>query len=675
MVKQPTATLEQRIRSLKGPVFIFGAGGFLGANLFASISRVRDDCYAVTHDVGGGWRLKLLGPDPKKVLFADILYQNSVRQLFRQHQPRTIFDLSAYGAYSKQDNARLTYETNVLGALHLLDESSDVAAFVHAGSSSEYGSNCDNPDEDSPLLPNSHYAVSKVAAAYQIKFYGRFKKLPCVNLRFFSIYGPWEEPDRLIPQLVFKAAQGQWPPLVAPEISRDFVFVGDAVEALVNAALYLQPAFYGESINIGSGTQTALRELVACAAELFQVREEPRWGSMPNRAWDLERWRGNFAKAKRLIHWEPKVALAEGLLRTSQWQKETDFAGRIVPAFQSPAKRTKISCVIACYKDGQAISVMYERLVKVFAEMKMRYEIIFVNDASPDNSQQVIERICAQDHDVVGIAHSRNFGSQSAFLSGMLLARGDAVVLMDGDLQDPPELIPQFCEKWQEGFEVVYGRRVRREAPWFMNLCYKAFYRLFSSLSNVTVPVDAGDFSLLDRKVVDELIALPEAEQFLRGLRAWVGFKQTGVDYVRPERMFGVSTNNWRKNIGWAKKGIFSFSFVPLELLSYAGLGLTGLSFVAMLAQIVLRFFLHNVPQGITTVIVLILFFGGINLLAVSVLGEYIAKILEETKSRPKFIRKSVIYRSKLLDSAPQIQALAGALHHPHDLAPGITSN
>jgi dolichol-phosphate mannosyltransferase len=655
-------TLEERVQALTGPIFVFGASGFIGANLLETLLKYRDDCYAVTHDLRGAWRLKLLCPKQTRILFADILFKNSVRQIFREYQPRTIFDLAAYGAYSKQDQTNAIYETNLVGALNILEECAGVAAYVHAGSSSEYGLNCDNPGEDSRLAPNSHYAVSKIAASYLIKYYGRCRSLPCVNLRFFSIYGPWEEPDRLIPQLVFRARQGQWPPLVAPQVSRDFVFVSDAVEALVNAAVAMAPPLYGESLNIGTGKQTSLKELVDCAAELFKVQAEPAWGSMPNRGWDLERWRGNYAKAQRLIHWEPRVPLREGLLKTSDWQAKMDFAGRILPAFANPAKSTKLSCVIACYKDAQAIPVMYDRLVKVFAGIKTRYEIIFVNDASPDDSQRVIEAICASDPDVIGINHSRNFGSQSAFLSGMTLATGDAVVLMDGDLQDPPELIPSFCEQWHAGFDVVYGRRVRREGSWRMNVCYKAFYRLFSSMSNIAVPVDAGDFSLMDRKVVNELIRLPEKEQFLRGLRAWVGFKQTGVDYVRPERMFGVSTNNWRKNIWWAKKGIFSFSFVPLELLSYLGLALTLLSFVAMAAQVVLRFFLHNIPHGITTIIVLILFFGGLNLLAASVLGEYIAKILEETKSRPKFIRQSVVYRGKQLDSTTEIEGLAGAV-------------
>jgi dolichol-phosphate mannosyltransferase len=240
----------------------------------------------------------------------------------------------------------------------------------------------------------------------------------------------------------------------------------------------------------------------------------------------------------------------------------------------------------------------------------------------------------------------------------MEISTGDAVVLMDGDLQDPPEIIPKMYDKWLEGYEVVYGKRVKRETSQLMNVSYKLFYRIFRRLAYVNIPQDAGDFSMMDRKVVNELVKLPEKEQFLRGLRAWVGFRQTGVDYIRPERMFGKSTNNWRKNIGWAKKAIFSFSFVPLEFLSYFSFILTGVSFLAVIFQIVMRFLYPGTPQGITTIIVLILFFGGIQLLAVSILGEYLSKVFEETKARPKFIRKEVIRRGKKMESPSEIQNL-----------------
>ncbi|HTL08127.1 MAG TPA: glycosyltransferase family 2 protein, partial [Chitinophagaceae bacterium] len=247
---------------------------------------------------------------------------------------------------------------------------------------------------------------------------------------------------------------------------------------------------------------------------------------------------------------------------------------------------------------------------------------------------------------VVGIEHSRNFGSQSAFMSGMEIATGDAVVLLDGDLQDPPELIEQFYAKWKEGNDVVYGQRVKRDGNRVLVRLYKVFYRVFRNLSYVPIPLDAGDFSLMDKKVVQELVKLPETDQFLRGLRAWIGFKQVGVPYTRPERMFGVTTNNWRKNLAWARKAIFSFSYVPLELLTYLGLILTLVSFIAIIVQVVLYFSGVPVPHGITSIIVLILFFGGLNMLAVSVLGEYQGKILEEVKKRPKFIRRRIIQSS-----------------------------
>ena len=256
---------------------------------------------------------------------------------------------------------------------------------------------------------------------------------------------------------------------------------------------------------------------------------------MTNRKWDLAEWYGDPTLANQLLDWQCKVSLSDGLRQYANWQDQIGYEARILPAFANPYLNPIITAVIACYKDAQAIPYMHERLVKTFNQMKVRYEIIFVNDCSPDNTEEVLAQICAQDPNVVGITHSRNFGSQAAFQSGMEIATGDAVVLMDGDLQDPPEIIPDFYEKWQEGYDVTYGVRVKREMPTHVHFFYKAFYRLFKKLSYINIPTDAGDFSMMDRKVVKELVNLHETEQFLRGLRAWVGFKQTGVPYVRPE--------------------------------------------------------------------------------------------------------------------------------------------
>lgn len=307
-------------------------------------------------------------------------------------------------------------------------------------------------------------------------------------------------------------------------------------------------------------------------------------------------------------------------------------------------RRRKISAIIACYRDAPAVPHMHRRLTETFAKIGVDYEIIFVNDASPDDAREVLAELANRDPHTVVINHSRNFGSQSAFTSGMKIATGDAVVLLDGDLQDPPELIEQFHAKWLEGYDVVYGERVKRDATRFLQVSYKAFYRLFRAASYVPIPLDAGDFSLIDRKAVDALNSMPESDRFMRGLRAWVGFRQTGVPYVRPERMFGVTTNNLLKNIGWARKAILSFSYAPLEMITVLAFATVAMSFVAIAVQMGLRFYNPALaPPGFTTLIVLVLFLGGIQMLCLSIIGSYLAHIYYEVKRRPAFIVESIL--------------------------------
>ena len=306
----------------------------------------------------------------------------------------------------------------------------------------------------------------------------------------------------------------------------------------------------------------------------------------------------------------------------------------------------KISAIIACYKDEQAIPHMHKRLTDTFNKIQVDYEIIFVNDGSPDNTESVLAGLAEKDAHVIAVNHSRNFSSQMAFTSGLDIATGDAVVLLDGDLQDPPELIESLYKKWLEGYDVVYGVRAKREAPFLMQMAYKIFYRVFHALSYVKIPLDAGDFSLMDRKVVEYLKQFPERDRFLRGLRAWVGFRQTGVPYARAERMFGKTTNNFFRNFNWATKGIFSFSYVPLEVITMLSFVTFLIAMLGMIVQIVLRILMPNAPHGITTVLVVVLFVGAIQLLSLSILGQYIGKIFEEVKQRPKYIVKS-IYRKK----------------------------
>ena len=306
--------------------------------------------------------------------------------------------------------------------------------------------------------------------------------------------------------------------------------------------------------------------------------------------------------------------------------------------------RKKLSAIIACYRDAQAVPFMHNRLTTVFHGLGVDYEIIFVNDASPDNAAEVLAGLAAADKHVVVINHSRNFGSQSAFTSGMRIATGDAVILLDGDLQDPPELIPEFYAKWLEGNEVVYGDRVKRKASNFLQVSYKAFYRVFRAASYVPIPLDAGDFSLIDRRVVEVLKNLPENNRFLRGLRAWVGFRQTGVPYVRPERMFGGTTNSLFRNLGWARRAIFSFSYVPLDIITWLGVATVAFSLLGIIVQVAIRLFFPGLaPSGLTTVIVLILFLGGLQLLSLSIIGSYQAHMYDEIKRRPPYVIESIL--------------------------------
>jgi glycosyltransferase involved in cell wall biosynthesis len=314
----------------------------------------------------------------------------------------------------------------------------------------------------------------------------------------------------------------------------------------------------------------------------------------------------------------------------------------------------KISAVIACHGDGPAVPTMHERLTKTFRSIGVDYEIIFVNDGSPDNAAEVLAELAGKDRKVTVITHSRAFGSQAAFTSGMRIATGDAVVLFDGDLQDPPELMTEFVERWREGYQVVYGERVEREMGWALGTMYKLFYRLFRRVSYVNVPLDAGDFSLIDRRAVDALNSLPEKQRFIRGLRAWIGFRQTGVPYRRPERPFGRSTNSLIKNLGWARRAIVSFSYAPLDLLTWLGILIVLAAFIGSVATVVLKLINPGVaPQGLTTVLLVVMFLGGVQLLAISVIGSYLAHMYDEVKARPSYLVDEVLNPPGADDPAP----------------------
>ena len=643
--------LDNKIKNLPGPILIIGASGFIGANLLHRVLRSRVDVVGTVFS-GDSWRLTKVAAE--NIAFLNLQDPTSVRSVFYRVKPKTVFDCSSFGSYSFEDEIDRIHSTNYLSFIRVMEEMSefDLSSYIHAGSSSEYGLYASSPPETHVLLPNSHYAVSKAAASHAIFYYGKVRKVPVVNLRLYSVYGPYEDSSRLIPVLCEQGLRGKLPIFASSGVTRDFVYVDDVIAAFTEAALRICPDIAGESFNIGTGIPTTLSVLAGMAKQLFNIHEEPVFSPREGRAWDVDNWYANTEKSKSMLGWTAKVRFEEGLILTCDWWKNNlvtaDFS-KLTKRLQTRNEKKSLSAIVACYKDAEAIPIMHERLVAVFSRLGLDYEIIFVNDNSPDNSTEIIRAISARDPQVIGITHSRNFGSQAAFRSGMELASKESCVLLDGDLQDPPEIIEEFVQEWHKGADVVYGRRIKREMPILLETCYRVFYRIFAAMSEVAIPKDAGDFSLMDRSVVYWMLECQERDAFLRGLRAYVGFKQVGVDYTRPERMFGVSTNNWIKNIGWAKKGLFSFSRIPLHMLTATG-GIASI-FTVLLAivSIILRVLEpDSVPKGITFISLLIMFFGSFAILGIGLLGEYIGKIFEETKARPAFIRRSLIVRGDI---------------------------
>lgn len=306
--------------------------------------------------------------------------------------------------------------------------------------------------------------------------------------------------------------------------------------------------------------------------------------------------------------------------------------------------KVKYSIIVPMYNEEEVIDHTYGRLKEVMDSSGEPYELIFVNDGSRDRTMEKANLIASADPNVRLIDFSRNFGHQIAISAGMDYAQGEAIVVIDADLQDPPEVILQMIAKWKEGYEVVYGRRLKRKGETlFKKLTALAFYRLLRSMTNVDIPLDTGDFRLIDRKVCDVLRSLKEKNRFVRGLISWIGFRQTSVEYVREERFAGETKYPLKKMIGFALDAITSFSYKPLKIATYLGFFLSLGSFVYLLIILYQRLFTSTTVEGWTTIVGLNLLFNGIILLLLGVIGEYIGRIYDESKSRPLYIVRETL--------------------------------
>lgn len=303
-----------------------------------------------------------------------------------------------------------------------------------------------------------------------------------------------------------------------------------------------------------------------------------------------------------------------------------------------------ISIVIPCYNEEESIHQTCTELVEIMNLQEDRYELIFVDDGSKDNTLRILSGLQPQYPNMRILSLSRNFGHQLAVTAGIDHAKGDAVVLIDADLQDPPELIPDMVSKWKQGYDVVYGqRKLRLGETYFKRVTAKLFYRLLNRFSEIPIPLDTGDFRLMDRKVVEELKKMREHHRFIRGMVSWIGYNQTAIYYTRRARMAGSSKYPLRKMLKFTMDGIVSFSATPLKVATWFGFFVAFLSILSIAYVIYIRLMTNNWVQGWTTILIAVMFFSGVQLITIGIIGEYIGRIHGESKNRPLYILKDRI--------------------------------
>jgi glycosyltransferase involved in cell wall biosynthesis len=307
--------------------------------------------------------------------------------------------------------------------------------------------------------------------------------------------------------------------------------------------------------------------------------------------------------------------------------------------------RPVLSVVIPVCEEEGNLPILYERLTSVLEENEPSYEILFIDDGSRDGSVPVLQHLVEQDQRVTIVELARNFGHQVAISAGLDFAQGNAVIIMDADLQDPPEVLPRFIEKWREGHEVVYAIRAHRQESPLKRLAYATFYRILQRIANIEIPLDAGDFCIMDRRVVDILVNMPERNRFVRGIRSWVGLDQVGLVYERHARYSGKPKLTFSRLVYLALDGLISFSYIPLRTISMLGFAVSIVSILMAMVYIIQKLTVGLGPSGFATLIVAILFLAGMQLITMGVIGEYVGRIFEEVKRRPLYVVRRVVKR------------------------------
>ena len=303
-----------------------------------------------------------------------------------------------------------------------------------------------------------------------------------------------------------------------------------------------------------------------------------------------------------------------------------------------------ISIIVPLYNEEKVFYQLIQRLTNVISNTKFTCEVILINDGSSDNTAELIEEICLNDNRFTGILLSRNHGHQLAVTAGLANVRGKkGAMIIDGDLQDPPELVSEFYNLLTNGYDVIYAIRKNRKESFFKKLAYSVYYRLQKKISNFNIPIDSGDFSMLSKRVVDNMNAMPEQSRYLRGMRAWVGFKQIGYEYDRDERQAGETKYSWSKLFELAFNGFFNFSDFPVKIITRLGFLTVLFSLIYFAYNIYRKFYYNDVPHGFTATILAIILFSGVQLISLGLIGEYVLRIYNQVRNRPLFVVDKII--------------------------------
>ncbi|MDA9189538.1 NAD-dependent epimerase/dehydratase family protein [bacterium] len=589
--------IEDQIASIQGPILVIGASGFIGLNLFKNLKSKRSDVIGTTYN-GKNERTNHENFEFHKL---DITNLSNIKKIIEEHKIKTIFNLASYGNYSWQTDVKKTIDTNILGLQNLLTalKGHQNIRLIQAGSSSEYGSNVEGVKEDDPSLPNSLYGITKKSASDILRLNSNSNILS-LNLRLFSVYGKYEESNRFIPTLISNLKNGTLPKITEGDNARDFIHIDDVVVAFIRAAIKVSFEISGSSINICSGKSTLLKEVVEFSKKEFEIKQDIEFSKSLSKSWDLSTWYGNNERASFLLGLNSYVTIEEGV--KSLVQNSTIFCNT-----KLKAQSKIIDIIIPCYYDQKHIPIIFSRIEKVFETQEEDFRVLYIVDGGQCESLQTLKDLSLKDSRAIGIFHTRSFSSQNAFMTGLKFSNADAVVLMDADLQDPPELIEKMIQEWKGGKLSIIGNRVDRKENFLLKSARKLFYRVLKKLSKSPIEIDAGDFSLLDKKVYQDLIKMEDNFLFIRTMRSYLSYPSSKIDYTRDKRLFGHSTNSISSNIEWAiyalmsvdsrVSHLFLMSLIPVLIATFfLGSLKLILAFIACIAVLNLTF-LHYIKK------------------------------------------------------------------------------